>query len=58
MVNCDFSGLDHDEIEKCKSFPDFTVENWHEESNDINGICAITRKWDHCVEITKRGTDE
>lgn len=53
MVNFDYSGLNNDEIELIKDFPDFTVTNWNEESNDINGRCSITGLYDHCVEIEK-----
>lgn len=57
MINCDYTGLTQEEILQIDDFtndvPDFFVTNWNEESNDINGICAISRKWDHCVEIEK-----
>lgn len=51
MVNADTSGLNDNEVEKIKDFPDFTVTNWHEESSDINGRCSITGKYTHCVEV-------
>lgn len=51
MEYCDYSGLNENEIELIKDFPDFTVTNWNEESNDINGKCSITNLFDHCVEI-------
>lgn len=49
--HCDYSGLENNEIELIKDFPDFYVIDWKEESKDINSKCAITRLWDHCVEI-------
>lgn len=55
MEYCDYSGLNKEEIELIKNFPDFTVVDWFEESNDINGRCAITHLWDHCVEIEIKG---
>jgi len=51
MENADYSGLNDQEIELIKNFPDFTVTNWNEESNDINGRCSITGLYDHCVDI-------
>jgi len=51
----DYSGLDEEEIELIKDFPNFTVTNWHEGSSDINGKCSITHLWDHCVEIEING---
>jgi hypothetical protein len=51
MENCDYSGLNENEIELIKNFPDFTVTDWNGDSNDINGRCAITGLYDHCVEI-------
>lgn len=54
MVNCDFSGLNSDEVDALQNFPDFTVINWNEDSNGINGKCRITGLWDHCVEIELR----
>lgn len=55
MVNADFSGLDENEIELIKDFPDFVVTDWAEYSTDINGKCSITGKYDHVVEIELRG---
>ncbi len=54
MVNCDYSGLNDDEIKLINNFPDFTVIDWSEESSDINGRCEITGLFDHCVEIEVR----
>lgn len=55
MVNSDMSGLNDNEIELIRDFPDFYVTDWAEESSDINGKCSITGLYDHCVEIeTKR----
>lgn len=58
MVNADMSGLNDEEVKLCEAFPDFSVDDWHEESSDINGICSITKKWDHCVDITVNKRDE
>ncbi len=54
MVNCDYSGLNDDEIKLINNFPDFTVIDWSEESSDINGRCGLTGLFDHCVEIEVR----
>jgi len=54
MVNCDYSGLNDDEVKLIKDFPDFTVIDWSEESSDINGRCGLTGLFDHCVEIEVR----
>lgn len=54
MVNCDYSGLNDDEIKLINDFPDFTVIDWSEESSDINGRCDLTGLFDHCVEIEVR----
>jgi len=51
MINCDYSGLNEEEIDSIKNFKDFKVIDWNEESNDINGRCNISGKFDHCVEI-------
>ena len=51
MTNCDYSGLTEEGVKAIENFPDFTVTNWHEETSDITGQCAITHLWDHCVEI-------
>lgn len=51
MVNWDYSGLNNEEIDLIKDFSDFTVIDWNDESSDINGVCSITKKWNHCVEI-------
>lgn len=66
MENYDYSGLDPKDITDINyfweqgsghGFNDFTVIEWNEDSNDINGKCRITGLYDHCVEIelTKRG---
>lgn len=51
MYNTDTSGLNDNEIELIKDFPDFIVTNWNTESSDINGKCSITKLYDHCIEI-------
>ena len=48
MVNCDYSGLNDNEIELIKDFPDFNVIDW-ENTNFVR--CAIHRLYDNCVEI-------
>lgn len=54
MVNYDYSGLNDDEIKLINDFPDFTVIDWSEDSNDINGRCGLTGLFDNCVEIEVR----
>ena len=54
MVNYDYSGLNIDEIKLIEAFPDFSVIDWSEGSNDINGRCGLTGLFDHCVEIEVR----
>ena len=51
MYNADTSGLNDNEIELIKDFPDFTITDYKSDSNDINARCSITGLWDHCVEI-------
>ena len=51
MINADTSGLNENEIELIKHFPDFTVTDWNEESSDINGNCFLTGLYAHCVEV-------
>lgn len=51
MINCDISGLDDDEIELIRDFPDFNVTDWCTDNKGINAVCSITGLWDHCVEI-------
>lgn len=52
MVNNDYSGLNREEVELVKDFPDFTVLDWYDDSNDINGICRITGEYDRVIEIS------
>jgi uncharacterized protein YlzI (FlbEa/FlbD family) len=54
MYNCDTSGLNDSEIELIKDFPDFTITDYCNESDDINGKCRITGLHAHCVEIELR----
>lgn len=51
MVNCDLSGLNEYETNLIEDFPDFDVIDWNENSNGINGKCAISGLWDSCAEI-------
>ena len=55
MYNCNTSGLNDSEIELIKDFPDFTIIDYCNESNDINGKCRLTGLYDHCVEIELKG---
>lgn len=51
MYNNDYSGLEQFEIELIKDFPDFTVTDWSDSSDGINGKCRITGLYDTIVEI-------
>lgn len=54
MINNDYEGLTEAEIHKLKKFPEFEVVDWSEGSRDINGVCAISGLYSHCVEIETR----
>ena len=55
MVNADFSGLLLEDVTALNDFMnehgDFTVTDWSEDSNGINGKCFISGLYDCCVEI-------
>ena len=55
ILNNDFSGFSCEEIEQVDNFleryPFFTVPDWGDESNDLNGKCSISGQWGHTVEI-------
>lgn len=52
LINCDFSGLNDDDMKIIESIDfNFDVIDWAEDSSDINHRCDFTGLWDHCVII-------
>ena len=52
MENCDLSGLNDEDTAIVNRIDfDFVVIDWAEDSQDINGVCALTGLHNHCVEI-------
>lgn len=47
MINCDYTGLNDDEIELIKDFPDFTIID---ETENFQR-CALHGLYDNCIEI-------
>lgn len=59
LVNCDTSGLNESDLEIYNSIDfDFNIVDWAEESSDINGKCAFSNLWDHCVTIQIKNKGE
>lgn len=51
MMYADTTGMSVSEIKLTENFGHFTVTDWNGDSTDVNGVCAITGLWAHCVEI-------
>lgn len=52
LINCDSSGLEETDLELYNSISfHFTVTDWAEDSQDINGRCDFTKLHDHVVTI-------
>jgi len=53
LVNDDFSGLsDETKALAEKVNFGFVINDYADESNDINGVCEITGQYDCCVDVT------
>lgn len=52
LIGSDLEDLSKEELDAVNKIDfDFTITDYAEESNDINGICEITGLWSHCVTI-------